>query len=74
MLVARVSPGASKSHGRQSVRYDIPPERETTAGLHQPGQVRRRYNSVHAFADGLEIYVTNENHLAYPEYLITFHM
>jgi HEPN domain-containing protein len=71
MFVARVSPGASKSHGRQSVRYDVPPERETT-GLHQPGQVRRRYNSVNAFSGGSEIYITYENHLAYPEYLITF--
>jgi HEPN domain-containing protein len=71
MFVARVSPGASKSHGHQPVPYVVPPERETT-GLHLPGQVRRRYNSVNAFTNGSEIYITYEHHLAYPEYLITF--
>jgi HEPN domain-containing protein len=71
MFVARVSPGASKNHGHNQVRYKVPPERETT-GLHLPGQVRRRYNSVNAFTNGSEIYITYEHHLAYPEYLITF--
>ena len=71
MLVARVLPGASKCCGHQSVKYTVPPERESSATL-QPGQVRRRYNTVNAISEGSKIYIAYENDLAYPEYLITF--
>ena len=47
----------------------MPPVRPATG---QTGSVQRRYNSVSGQTGGSKVYITYENNLAYPAYIITY--
>jgi len=68
LLLARVLTGFSYDCPPQ--RLSKPPLRNATAS--QAGIVQRRYNSVCGQINGSEIYITYENNLAYPAYIITY--
>ena len=52
-------------------KYLYPPYREDDAGTVQ-GSVRRRYDSVAGITGGSKVYITYDNTLAYPAYLLTY--
>ena len=67
LLLARVLTGISYFSPPQ--KFTKPPPRDATTG--QVGSVQRRYDSVCGQSGGL-IYITYENNLAYPAYIITY--
>ena len=68
MLAAWVLTGHSFESPPQS--FSHPPERGDDCIEH--GQIRRRYDSVTGTTNGSRVYITYDNTLAYPVYLITY--
>ena len=68
LFLARVLTGISYFSPPQ--RFTKPPLRDATAG--QVGSIQHRYDSVCGQSGGSMIYITYENNLAYPAYIITY--
>ena len=68
MLAAWVLTGHSYQNEPRSFEY--PPVREDCG----EGQVQRQYDSVTGTTRGSTVYITYDNTLAYPAYVITYRM
>ena len=68
LLLAQVLTG--NSFDSPPKHFTKPPLRNATTG--QEGSVQRRYDSVCGQSGGSRIYITYENNLAYPAYVITY--
>ena len=68
LLLAQVLTGIS--YFSPPKRFTKPPLRNANTG--QVGTVQRRYDSVNGQSCGSTIYITYENNLAYPAYIITY--
>ena len=69
ILAAWVLTGHS-FHSEPNAQLKYPPYREETDG--KVHEVRRRYDSVNGTTGGSKVYITYDNTLAYPAYLITY--
>ena len=69
MLAAWVLTG--HSFHSEPKRYTYPPYLEDDASR-VGGSVRRRYDSVNGTSGGSKVYITYDNTLAYPAYLLTY--
>ena len=67
LLLARVLTGNSYYSSQKS--FNKPP---LLSGTGEAGRVQRRYDSVSGQLGGSTIYITYENNLAYPAYVITY--
>lgn len=70
MLAAWVLTGRS-FHSEQHNSFTYPPYLDSGADVAQGG-VRRRHDSVNGTIGGSKVYITYDNTLAYPAYLITY--
>ena len=69
LLVAFVLTGLSY-HSNQDRSLTMPPYRSEQDDL--SGRIKRRYHSVNGVTGGTTVYITYDNNLAYPAYVITY--